>query len=103
MALQQRKITLNSISGGETFRSGSTFLVEYSLDCVNYYTTSLDLITLQSAGGTYPSPYTASLLDWNRITLPNVGATGYALIPTGSTCMRLTDVYFPTLQYVQIL
>lgn len=102
MALQQRKITLNSISGGETFRTGSTFLVEYSLDCVNYYTTSIDLITLQNVP-LYASPFTASLVDWNRITLPNVGATGYALIPTGSTCMRLTDVYFPTLQYVQIL
>ncbi len=102
MPLQQRKITLNSISGGGPYYTGSTFLVEYSLDCVNYYTTSIDLITQQSAG-VYASPFTASLLDWNRVTLPQVGATASILIPTGSTCMRLTDVNFPTAQYIQIL
>jgi hypothetical protein len=102
MSLEQRKITLNSISGGSPYHTGSTFLVEYSLDCVNYYTTSIDMITLQGVGSN-ASPFTSSLLDWNTVFLPAVGATASILIPRNSTCMRLTDLEYPTSQYIQIL
>ena len=100
MPLQQRTITLSNISG-IPYHTGSTFLVEYSLDCVNYYTTSIDLITLQ--GTYYASPFTASLVDWNTVFLPYAGATASVLIPTGSLCMRLTDLQYTSSKYVEIL
>jgi hypothetical protein len=100
MALQQRKITLGNISGIPN-HTGSTFLVEYSLDCANYYTTSINLITQQNT--LTSSPFTSSLLDWNTVFLPNVGATASILIPTGSLCMRLTDLQYPNSKFVQIL
>jgi hypothetical protein len=99
MALEQRKITLGNISGIPN-HTGSTFLVEYSLDYANYYTTSIDLITMQSANNA--SPFVTSLLNWNTVFLPNVGATASILIPTGSVAMRLTDLEYPTSKYTEI-
>ena len=91
--LKQRKITLNNISGIPS-HTGSTFLVEYSTDYVNFYTTSIDMIVRNA--------YTGSV-NWNVVNLPFVGATGSVLLPTGSVAMRLTDLEYPTSKYTEIL
>lgn len=98
--LTQRKITLNNISG-VPYHTGSTFLVEYSTDYVNFYTTSLDMI--RQSGSFYENPFTSSLVDWNTISLPNVGATASVLIPENSVAMRLTDLQYPTSQYTEYI
>ena len=101
MIFEQKKITLGTISG-IPFHTGSTFLVEYSYDCVNYSTvTTLDLAPpFYEEDSNY---ITSSLLSWNTVFLPQAGATASILIPTGSACMRLTDLEFPESKYVEIL
>lgn len=90
--LKQRKITLNNISGIPS-HTGSTFLVEYSTDYINFYTKSIDMIVNNT--------YTGSV-NWNEVYLPYAGATASVLLPTGSVAMRLTDLEYPTSQYTEI-
>jgi hypothetical protein len=99
--LWQRRITLNSMSG-IPYHTGSTFLVEYSTDYTNFYTTSFydDIQTREiSSAGTYD--FTGSV-SWNTLTL-NVGESGLVLIPTGSVAIRLTDLQYPTSQYTEYI
>jgi hypothetical protein len=37
------------------------------------------------------------------VYLPQAGATASVIIPTGSACMRLTDLEFPESKFVEIL
>jgi hypothetical protein len=98
---EQKKITLGTISG-IPFHTGSTFLVEYSYDCVNYETVTPEDFWVPFYEET--SDYvTSSLLSWNTVYLPQAGATASVIIPTGSACMRLTDLEFPESKYVEIL
>jgi hypothetical protein len=96
---KQRKITLNNISGIPS-HTGSTFLVEYSLDYVNYYTSSIDLFV--SPSGVGPGITVTGSVKWNEVYLPYAGATASVLLPTGSVAMRLTDLEYPTSQYTEI-
>jgi hypothetical protein len=82
MSLEQRKITLETKASGV----GDTFLVEWTTDLINYYTTSIDLINVISSG------ITASLLNWNQVYLPYAGSEATSLISTGSLAIRLTDL-----------
>ena len=93
---KQRKITLNSISGIPS-HTGSTFLVEYSTDYINFYTSSIDLFV--SPRTTFVS---TGSVKWNEVYLPYAGATASVLLPTGSVAMRLTDLEYPTSQYTEI-
>jgi hypothetical protein len=93
---KQRKITLNNISGIPN-HTGSTFLVEYSLDYINYYTSSIDLFVSPRTALTI---YTGSI-KWNEVNLPYVGATASILLPTGSVAMRLTDLQYPSSQHTE--
>jgi len=105
--LQKRILTLNSI----TPQTGSTFLVEYSTDCINYYTASF----LNNVLSAYiPAPefgiyYTSSLYDWNdylnTVTFASASNTASILIPTGSNCIRLTNLVEPCVgtRYVEII
>jgi hypothetical protein len=98
---EQKKITLGTISG-IPFHTGSTFLVEYSYDCVNYETVTpkdFEVPFVELFGGYVSS----SLLSWNTVYLPQAGATASVIIPTGSACMRLTDLEFPESTYIQTL
>ena len=96
--LLKRILTLNSI----TPQTGSTFLVEYSIDCVNYYTASINNIL--PTGG-----LTSSLYNWNdylnTVTFASASNTASILIPTGSNCIRLTNLVEPCVgnQYVEII
>jgi hypothetical protein len=103
MLYKTRIITLNSI----TPQTGSVFLLEYSSDCTNYYTTSVSNIT--GSGDIYiPITYTSSL-NWdaylNTITLASVGATASVLIPDTATCLRLTNLVGECSgsQYVEVI
>ena len=103
MLYKTRIITLNSINP----QTGSVFLLEYSSDCTNYYTTSVSNIT--GSGDIYiPITYTSSL-NWNAyintITLSSVGATASVLIPQTATCLRLTNLVgtYAGTQYVEII
>ena len=104
MIFEQKKITLGTISG-IPFHTGSTFLVEYSYDCVNYETvTPEDFWVPTYLPGIPGQNYvTSSLLSWNTVYLPYAGATASVIIPTGSACMRLTDLEFPESKFVEIL
>jgi|LakMenE18May11ns_1017448.scaffolds.fasta_scaffold9505580_2 hypothetical protein len=97
---KQRKITLNNISGIPS-HTGSTFLVEYSTDYVNFYTSSIDLFVSENSIGPSIGPFTGSI-KWNEVYLPYAGATASVLLPTGSVAMRLTDLEYPTSQYTEI-
>ena len=98
MLYKTRIITLNSINP----QTGSVFLLEYSSDCTNYYTTSRSEFPIA-----YPG-YTSSL-DWNQylntITLSSVGATASVLIPETATCLRLTNLVGECSgsQYVEVI
>jgi hypothetical protein len=98
--LKKRILTLNSI----TPQTGSTFLVEYSIDCVNYYTASFRNDVLDST-----AVITSSLLNWNQyintVTFTSASTTASILIPTGSNCIRLTNLVEPCVgtRYVEIL
>jgi hypothetical protein len=107
--LLKRILTLNSI----TPQTGSTFLVEYSTDCVNYYTASFlnnvlypNIVAAGNISGIY---YTSSLYDWNdylnTVTFASASNTASILIPTGSNCIRLTNLVEPCVgtQYVEII
>jgi hypothetical protein len=100
MLYKTRIITLNSINP----QTGSVFLLEYSSDCTNYYTTSFSDISEN-----IPSPeYTASL-DWNQylntITLSSVGATVSVLVPETANCLRLTNLIGECIgtEYVEVI
>ena len=98
---KQRKVTLNNISGIPS-HTGSTFLVEYSTDYINFYTSSIDLFVSPDGGyGPAIGPFTGSI-KWNEVYLPYAGATASVLLPTGSVAMRLTDLEYPTSQYTEI-
>jgi hypothetical protein len=98
--LKKRILTLNSI----TPQTGSTFLVEYSTDCINYYTASFSNDVLSST-----AVITSSLLDWNSytntVTFASASNTASILIPTGSNCIRLTNLVEPCVgtRYVEIV
>jgi hypothetical protein len=99
---KQRKITLNSISGIPS-HTGSTFLVEYSTDGTNFYTSSIDLFVYAPNTVANVGTYFTGSVKWNEVYLPYAGATASVLLPTGSVAMRLTDLEYPTSQYIQIL
>jgi len=93
----QRRITLDTISGVAT-HTGSKFLVEYSLDCINYRkVTNSMVVNTPFYGGS-----TGSIV-WSEIDLPNTGSSALVLIPTGSTCIRLTDLTFTGSKYVEFI
>ena len=89
----QREITLTSISGVAT-HTGSKFLVEYSLDCINYRRVTTAMIADAAITGSF---------NWSEIDLPNTGSSALVLIPTGSACIRLTDLTFPGSKYVEFI
>lgn len=85
--LLQTNIILNT----KGYSAGNIFLVEWSTDCINYYTTSIDLILTSSAiYGGYDK--VNSDVNWNQIYLPTPTSSAYALVSTGSQCIRLTDL-----------
>jgi hypothetical protein len=93
----QRRITLDSISGVAT-HTGSKFLVEYSLDCINYRRVTTSMVVNEPIG----FELTGSI-NWSEIDLPNTGSSALVLIPTGSTCIRLTDLTFTGSKYVEFI
>jgi len=98
---KQRKVTLNNISGIPS-HTGSTFLVEYSTDYINYYTSSIDLFVSPRLTALNVGTYFTGSVKWNEVYLPYAGATASVLLPTGSVAMRLTDLEYPTSQYTEI-
>lgn len=42
-------------------------------------------------------------INWSEIDLPNTGSSALVLIPTGSTCIRLTDLTFTGSKYVEFI
>lgn len=99
--LWQRKITLNNMSG-IPYHTGSTFLVEYSTNYTNFYTTSFEeMIQAREISGAGTYDFTGSV-SWNTIKL-NVGESGLVLIPTGSVAIRLTDLEYPTSQFTEYI
>jgi hypothetical protein len=90
---KQREITLTSISGVAT-HTGSKFLVEYSLDCINYKKVTSAMVCNAALTGS---------INWSEIDLPNTGSSALVLIPTGSTCIRLTDLTFTGSKYVEFI
>lgn len=81
----QRTVTLNTKGS----LSGPYYSVEFSNDCVNYYT-----LTYTASLSSLPTPFLSSSVyaSMSIVDLPTVGSTASILVPSDACCIKLINL-----------
>jgi hypothetical protein len=88
----QRTITLNTKGS----LSGPYYRVEFSNDCINYYTSSytasINPVYINPYGPTTASYSSTVYASMSIVDLPNVGSTASILVPNDACCIKLINL-----------